>query len=75
MITQKRGDTPVGLTYLLLLDILVGVVCGVVAKRKGMNPLFWFISGLLFNLFVLAFLVAMDHPPVKVWDAKGKERK
>ena len=48
-------------TFLIILDVVIAIICGVIAKKKGMNPTLWFVSGLVFNFFVLAFVIALNN--------------
>jgi len=49
----------------LLLSILLFIVLGhVLAKRKGLNPVFWGVMGGMFGPFMLPFIIlAKPHNP------------
>ncbi len=48
--------------YSLLLGQIIAFICSHFAKKRGRNPLYWFIWGALFGVFALAALFIL---PVK----------
>lgn len=49
----------------IFVGIFWGFVCMHFAKKRGRDPKGWFIIGLLFSLFGLAFLLLLPAEPVK----------
>lgn len=41
---------------------IVGLACGIVARRRGMGPLKWFFYGAWFNVLALARLLTLPPP-------------
>ena len=52
------------LAILLLIAILSIVVCHVLAKRRGANPVFWGMMGAVFGPLAIPFVFfKKKHPP------------
>lgn len=44
---------------ILLTSFLVGFFCAVLARRKGKDPMLWFIVGVVLNIIALGIIASM----------------
>ena len=46
-----------GMTAYVIISLIMGVACYVIARQKGRNAALWFVGGVVFSIFGLVFLV------------------
>ena len=44
-----------------IVAVLTGVICYLIAKKSGRDPILWFVAGIVFNFLAISLLLLLKY--------------